>query len=41
MNLVYHTKPPTKKTILRYHMRSRGWKDIAYHFLVDPRGKVR
>ncbi len=26
--------------IQRYHQRDRGWGDIAYHFLIDPTGRI-
>lgn len=30
----------TIKDIQTVHMRDRGWGDIAYHFLIDPTGRI-
>lgn len=28
------------RSIQRYHIKSKGWGDIAYHYLIDPHGKI-
>jgi hypothetical protein len=28
------------RSIQRYHMKSNGWSDLGYHYLVDPEGRV-
>lgn len=28
------------RDIQRFHMRSRSWGDIGYHFLIDPTGRI-
>lgn len=47
--VVHHTSLPraadyqgaaTVRGIQHYHQNSRGWKDIGYHFLVGPDGKI-
>jgi len=30
----------TLKSILKYHTKTKGWGDIAYHFVIDKRGRI-
>lgn len=30
----------TLKTILKYHIKTNGWGDIAYHFVIDKKGQI-
>jgi hypothetical protein len=46
--LVHHTDTPngdpnpaaTVRAIYTYHVKTRGWNDIGYNFLVDERGRI-
>ena len=48
---VHHSANPTRSPSLReavraikldqrYHMRTKGWADIGYHYLIDPAGRI-
>lgn len=30
----------TLKSILYYHIRTKGWGDIAYHYIIDKKGRI-
>ena len=30
----------TLKSILMYHIKTNGWGDIAYHFVIDKKGRI-
>lgn len=41
--IVHHSAGPRSQTpeaIRRFHMESRGWSDVGYHWLVDQAGEV-
>jgi hypothetical protein len=46
--IVHHTDTPngdpdpaaTVRAVYTYHVKSRGWNDIGYNFLVDERGRI-
>lgn len=40
---VHHSATPTNQNAFnfaRYHIDSKGWKGIAYHFVIDPDGTI-
>jgi hypothetical protein len=34
------SKNATLKSILKYHVKTKGWGDIAYHFIIDKKGRI-
>ncbi len=30
----------TLRSILKYHVETKGWGDIAYHFIIDKKGRI-
>ena len=30
----------TLKSVLKYHIKTNGWGDIAYHFIIDKKGRI-
>ncbi len=42
--IIHHTatyKDTTVESIRSYHMNTRGWSDIGYHYLIDGKGRIR